>query len=209
MVEAEDVLEADLSKDSDYPPGGRLRFFAGAWARATRFQTKVVSSGLVLHWKGKMPPLSLPKKSYKHPDPIVTHLVTKFEKAGVISKVPNQSCFLSHVFKVPKASGEARLILNLTRLNKFLVPSTFRMTSHKMLQNLVNQGDFMAKLDIQDAYVHIPIQERFRKFLAFQWQGELFMYNALPFGLCTAPYVFTKMMEFPITILRKKGIKVY
>ena len=34
------------------------------------------------------------------------------------------------------------------------------------------------------------------------------MFNALPFGLTTAPYIFTRVMSYPISVLRKKGVFV-
>ncbi|EFN81402.1 hypothetical protein EAI_09446, partial [Harpegnathos saltator] len=30
------------------------------------------------------------------------------------------------------------------------------------------------------------------KFLRFQWQGICYEFTSLPFGLSTAPYIFTK-----------------
>jgi len=66
-------------------------------------------------------------------------------------------------------------------------------------------GTHMATLDLEDAYLLVPIFEDHRKFLRFQWRSKTFEFTALPFGLSTAPYIFTKILRPVITYLRKKG----
>ena len=61
------------------------------------------------------------------------------------------------------------------------------------------------KIDLKDAYLHVPINEEFQPFLAFQW-GTKFMFKALPFGLCLAPAVLQGIMNFPVRKLRERGI---
>ncbi len=60
----------------------------------------------------------------------------------------------------------------------------------------LQQGMWMISLDLNDAYLHIPIIPQHRKFLRFalrDHQGILRVYQwgVLPFGLATAPRVFT------------------
>ena len=45
--------------------------------------------------------------------------------------------------------------------------------------------------DLCDAYFHIPIHNRSRKFLRFHFQNQIYQFRALPFGLSTAPMEFT------------------
>lgn len=65
----------------------------------------------------------------------------------------------------------------------------------------------MATLDMEDAYLLVPICEEHRKFLRFQWRKTTYQFTALPFGLSTAPYIFTKVIRPVITHLRKKGFQ--
>lgn len=64
----------------------------------------------------------------------------------------------------------------------------------------------MSSLDLKDAYFLIPIYKGHRKFLRFRFKGKLFQFLCLPFGLCTSPYVFTKIMKPVINNLRLQGI---
>lgn len=47
------------------------------------------------------------------------------------------------------------------------------------------------KLDLKDAYLTVPIHPSHWRFLRFHWQGKVYEYAALPFGLATAPRLFT------------------
>jgi len=66
----------------------------------------------------------------------------------------------------------------------------------------------MATLDLEDAYLLIPISEEHRKFLRFQWRNTTYEFTALPFGLSTAPYIFTKVLRPVVTYLRNKGYQL-
>jgi hypothetical protein len=46
------------------------------------------------------------------------------------------------------------------------------------------------KLDLSDAYFHIPISLASRKFLRFGWNNKVYQFLAAPFGLAVAPQVF-------------------
>ncbi|KAJ8706182.1 hypothetical protein PYW07_010959 [Mythimna separata] len=62
----------------------------------------------------------------------------------------------------------------------------------------------MAKIDLRDAYFSIPISEHSKKYLRFTFKDKLYQFNCLPFGLCTAPMIFTKIMKPIVTYLREK-----
>ncbi|VDI26145.1 Hypothetical predicted protein [Mytilus galloprovincialis] len=70
-------------------------------------------------------------------------------------------------------------------------------------------GDWAVKLDLQDAYFHIPIHKHYRKFLRFSILGKKYQYRALPFGLRSAPRIFTKGMAVVGAFLRKQMIHIF
>ena len=52
------------------------------------------------------------------------------------------------------------------------------------------------------------IPDKYRKFLCFQLKDNLYQFNCLPFGLASAPWVFTKTLK-PIAALgRELGIRL-
>ena len=58
-------------------------------------------------------------------------------------------------------------------------------------------------------YLHIPIHQRSRKFLRFTLRGRVYQFKALPFGLSTSPFVFTRLMEVIATFLRRRAITLH
>ena len=61
------------------------------------------------------------------------------------------------------------------------------MESTPMLINPIWQGDWMCTIDLKDAYFSMPISLGDQKYLRFLWQGQLYQFQALPFGLSAAP----------------------
>lgn len=113
--------------------------------------------------------------------------------------------FLSSFFLVDKPSGGKRFILNLRELNTYLNSPHFKLEDWHTVIRLMLPGSYMATLDLEDAYLLVPIVKRHRKYLRFQWCGITYEYTALPFGLSTAPYIFTKIMRPVVSYLRQRG----
>ena len=58
----------------------------------------------------------------------------------------------------------------------------------------------------KDAYFHVPMFEGYRRYLRFLWKGTLYHFRALPFGLTLALWVFTKMLQLWVAVLRSQGL---
>uniref|UniRef100_A0A1Y1M5T5 Reverse transcriptase domain-containing protein n=1 Tax=Photinus pyralis TaxID=7054 RepID=A0A1Y1M5T5_PHOPY len=79
------------------------------------------------------------------------------------------------------------------------------MEDHKTVTKLIQKGSFMATLDLKDAYHLIPIFKQHKKYLRFYFNSQLYEYNCLPFGLNSAPLVFTKIMKPILAYLRSRN----
>jgi hypothetical protein len=64
-------------------------------------------------------------------------------------------------------------------------------------------------LDLKDAYFLVPIFRGHRKYLAFEYRGQHHRFRALPFGLTSAPRVFTRVAQVIVTQLRHEGLRVH
>ena len=120
---------------------------------------------------------------------------------------PVQGQFVSPVFLERKLDGSDRVILNLEKLNDFLQPPHFKLEDYRIASRLIQEGTHLATLDLKDAYHLISILSAHRKFLRFSFLGVLYEYCCLPFGLCSAPYVFTKIIKPILTLLREAGFQ--
>ena len=101
--------------------------------------------------------------------------------------------FYSRLFLVEKASGGWRPVISLSHLNEFVQLTRFKMETVASVLLSVREGDFLASLDLKDAYFQIPIHRSSRKLLRFTSEGTVYQFRALSFGLSTAPQVFTRV----------------
>lgn len=67
----------------------------------------------------------------------------------------------------------------------------------------------MCAMDVQDAYFHIPIIKKHRKFLRFMIGSHHYQFKVLPFCLKFVPRTFTKCMAVANAHLHKRKFFVY
>ena len=128
---------------------------------------------------------------------------------GMVSRIPLDSVgFWGHVFLTPKPDGSWRLILDLSRLNEFIVLPRFQLLQLKDVLSMIRPGDWMASIDLEKAYWHVPMAPEARRFLQFRVGDCGFCFNVLPFGLSTAPYWFTRILKPLVASLCAEGIKL-
>ena len=77
-----------------------------------------------------------------------------------------------------------------------------------MIRDLLREGDWMASIDLKDAYLSVTIWEDHRRYLRFTWQDNLYEFQSLPFGLSSAPRVFTKLLKPVPARLRHQGMRL-
>ena len=137
-------------------------------------------------------------------------IVTLLEKKAV-REVPlsqSRSGFYSRYFLVKKRGGGLRPILDLRALNRHLKTFKFKMLTAKSLTRSIRLGDWFTSIDLKDAYFHIPIYPPHRKFLRFGFQGKVYEYTVLPFGMSLSPRVFVRCVETALAPLRQQGLRV-
>ena len=67
-------------------------------------------------------------------------------------------------------------------------------------------GALLAKLDIQAAYRLVPVHPDDRPLLGFQWQGAHYVDGMLPFGLRSAPKLFTAIADALEWMVRQRSV---
>ena len=193
----------------DLPVGARLLHFAEEWAHITQdsFTLQIVREGYLIPFKDQKPPLSSRPidLSSGHPD-LQGALQALLEK-GAVERVHNPGSlgFYSRLFLVPKKNGSWRPIIDLSTLNSFVDIRSFKMETVTSIRNSILPDHWGVSLDLTDAYFHVPIHPRSRKYLRFCVKGQVFQFRSLPFGLATAPRVFTQLMAVVGAHLRLNG----
>ena len=116
--------------------------------------------------------------------------------------------FYSRLFLVEKATGGWRPVIDLSHLNDFIQLTPFKMETVASVLLSVREGDFLASLDLKDAYFQIPIHGSSRKLLRFMSEGTVYQFKALCFGLLTAPQVFTRVFAAVSAWAHARGIRL-
>ena len=59
--------------------------------------------------------------------------------------------------------------------------------------------NFMIKIDLQDAYMSVPVPSKSRCLLAFLFDGKIYHFKVMPFGLNSAPRISTNSQTTEIS----------
>ena len=223
-----EVLLDDLVLPEDWTMEERwnhLNFQEGLDWRPDYTATEMAVHGITLDFKSISPPLAHWRTgSVIHPDAIPADAKTSpkqipYLKPFVqvwlvqdvvtdnIQQIPEDAHF-SRLFHVPKDKDKIRPIIDLSLMNKFVVSPSFRMEDLKKATKGIQDPSWGAKLDIQDAFLSVSISPRFQKYFVFWIEHRAYMFKRMPFGLTTAPWVFTRLMRAVKRFLRRKGVRV-
>ena len=113
--------------------------------------------------------------------------------------------FISPIFLRGKKDGSFRMVLNLKKLNRFVVYHHFKMDTIWSAVNMMKPNCYMASIDLKDAYYSVPICQEQQKFLKFIWKGKVYNFTCFPNGLALCPRKFTKHMKPAYCYLRQQG----
>ena len=67
------------------------------------------------------------------------------------------------------------------------------LVASRILQ--LGRGTELAKMDIKQAYRLVPVHPDDRRLLGIEWQEEVYIDKCLPFGLCSAPILFSAVAD--------------
>lgn len=119
---------------------------------------------------------------------------------------------------IPKSSqpGKWRLILDLSSprgssVNDGINPqlctlSYARVDDVAQRVRTLGRGTLLAKLDILSAYRIIPVHPDDRNLFGMRWQGVVCLDAALPFGLRSAPKIFSAVADALLWVMFKNGV---
>lgn len=121
---------------------------------------------------------------------------------------------LSPLQSVPRPDGgKERIIHNLSKnkrcgcaVNSFINPE-FTKVKYTTIRAIVKLFKFIGPngyacvWDMLEAYRQVKIRPEFRNFLGFKWYGRIYRYAALPFGLASAPKLYSEFAELQRQII--------
>ena len=88
-------------------------------------------------------------------------------KRGLI--VPSKSPVVSPVLLVPKADGSLCPCVDFKRLNSIKEPNHYTMPLMLKVMQMISVATIFSKLDLKEAFNHIPLKREHQKFTAFEY----------------------------------------
>lgn len=120
--------------------------------------------------------------------------------------VPRGVSSLKVVLK--KGPKKFRLCIDMHWLGRYIKVPRFKFEGLNDVNLVLCPGDWMFSLDDVAGYHHWSIREAFRTYFAFEWDGVLYEWCVLPFGVASAPWVFTKGKRVLVKMWRAQGIRL-
>lgn len=192
---------------------GRLRLFKDNWEKLTddKFILNCIQGYKIQFLENPVQGQKVPFKPLLKGSQTMSDVKRSIENLLSIGAIrcckPCDNQFISSYFLVEKANKEFRFVLNLKKLNKFIQANHFKMEDGRTAAKLLAEGDFMANIDLENAYFLVPIHIDSSRYLRFIFEGKIFEFTCLPFGLNVAPLIFTKIMKPVVNNLRRKGLR--
>ena len=189
--------------------GGRLRHCGNNWRKlgANEWVLSTISEGY------KIPFETLPFQAAAPSNPpaegakkeILMKEAEELLGKGAIGEAEHcANEYVSPYFAIPKlrSPGKYRPILNLKIFNANIKKFKFKMETLSHIRDWIKPGSYCISIDLKDAFLHVPICSRFHKYLRFEWQGTLYQWKVLVFGLRCSPRVLTKVLKPVMAFLR-------
>ena len=98
-------------------------------------------------------------------------------------------------------------------MNAFIYKQKFKCEDLSVATQIFDKGYYLFKFDLKSGYHHIEIFPEHRRFLAFArdfgtGNFRYFQFCVLPFGLSSAPSIFTKILKPLQKSWRSRGIPI-
>ncbi len=192
--------------------GGRLAFFQERWRDLGAPETVlriifgariplVLRPPLVSNWQDS--------RFITQVSSQVSQEINSLLEQGVLEhpKDSGPSC-ISRLFLIRKRNGKMRQICDLGNLNFHVSAKKFHLPSHFRIPDFLQDGDWMTRIDLSQAYLQVPIARSHRCFLRLVYDQKLLQLTCLPFGLSASPHLFATVTNWVAETLRSRGMRV-
>ena len=144
--------------------------------------------------------------------PLTSSIRASALPAGVLPTV-HQGSRLNPGASKPSSEGGSRTSPAVSgflqpSIPRYIISSHFHMETPRSVLRSICPGDWMISLDLQDAYLQVPVHHDSRRYLRFVVAGKSYQFRVLCFGLTTAPQVLTRIMAPVSAILHRYGVRM-
>ena len=127
----------------------------------------IITNGYILPFmcKPNLARFPLIQSGYKALQKDQAYPVSSVKERNIKGRKCKISRFYSRLFLVPKRHQWWRPVIDLSRLNTFLLVEKFKMETPESIRTSLIPGEWVSSIDLSDAYLHIPFHPNSRKYL--------------------------------------------
>ena len=190
-----------------------MALFVKQWGELTnnKWVLSIVRHRFRIPFRATPPLSSVPISLSQSSSPLLREEIAELLQKLAVERVQDLGTpsFYSRLFLVPKKNGKLCRIIDLSLLNQYIMKQSFKMETVKSVRQAILVHDWTVFIDLTDAYLHVPIHPRSRKYLRFMFEGQVFQFMVLPFGMSLSSWIFTKLMDVIASYLHQRAISVF
>ena len=148
-----------------------------------------------------------------HADSVRTRL-REYMQFGAVVQLPadahltDDSLRIQPLHVIIKPDKKPRLVIDLSRnLNDHLEYEYFSYSCVDDAVEASHPGCWYGKLDLSNCFLSFPLHQSVRQYFCFRFEGALYQFTHMPFGLSTAPRVCTQLLSVVNYALAEHGIR--
>ena len=195
----------------DLPVGGRLRQFLPEWEKhgSHRLITGLIRDGYRLPFRerpnlSRVPCIIRSYAGFDKQNALWTSIQDLLQKGAVkVVHTPESLGFYSRLFLVPKPGNRWRPVIDLSSLNKFLAIPKFKMETPESIHASLRKGEWVTSIDLR------CLLTRANSHPVSKIPQVPYQFTSLPFGLATAPLIFTSIFKEVKLIALQSGIRLH
>ncbi|XP_041485958.1 uncharacterized protein K02A2.6-like [Lytechinus variegatus] len=119
----------------------------------------------------------------------------KMENMNVIKQVDEPTDWVSSLVVVKKKNGQLRVCLDPRDLNRAIKREHYKLPSRAEITSQFAGAKYFSKLDASSGFWQIQLDEDSSKLCTFITPYGRYRFLRLPFGICSAPEVFHKIIH--------------
>ena len=122
--------------------------------------------------------------------------MAKHTASGCFVPAPAGSVKVSNPILIIDQNGKKRRCDDCRHCNALQGSAKFRMCSlHQDVPMMAEPGDIAITEDLEKAYYKVPLAGSAQAYAAFFWRGVYYLSMVMLFGMCQAPFYFTRICK--------------
>ncbi|GFU38108.1 retrovirus-related Pol polyprotein from transposon opus [Trichonephila clavipes] len=120
--------------------------------------------------------------------------VQKLLQEGVIE--PSNSPWMAQAFVIRGENHKPRMVVDYSQtINKYTLLDAYPLPKIEEVILKISKNKVFSKIDLQSAYIQIPIQDSERHYTAFEACGKLYQFLRVPFGVTNGVACFQRVID--------------